>query len=342
MSVLLRSSMKKLLFAAIPVALLACFTLLNPSLVSAQSGNDGGQALEIAPPVVTLTLKPGQTITTQISLRDVSDGPLLVTGEINDFVANEESEDGAPRILMNDDAATEDNPYSMRSWIDPLKEILLEPQEVQNLPVTIRVPDNASPGGYFGVVRFTATAPELEGQGVSLSASLGSLLLITVSGDAKESMEIVDFNISKDNKVGSFFESAPIEFSQRLKNTGNIHLKPAGQVAVTDMFGKKVAAVNINLPPGNVLPNSIRKFTQPLDESVIGNKQLFGRYTATLTVNYGSGNQPITQTVTFWVVPYKLIGAGIVLLVGGFILLRFMIRHYNRRIISQAQKSKRK
>jgi hypothetical protein len=297
-----------------------------------------GQALEIAPPVLNLTGDPGQVLKTQISLRDVSSGALLVTGEVNDFTAS--GEDGTPKIIMDD---SEPNPYSLKSWVAPLPKLLLEPRQIENLPVTIRIPADAAPGGYYGVVRFTATAPELDGQGVSLSASLGALILLRVNGDIKESMAIEEFSIATaGGTVKSMFESTPLTFIQRIKNTGNIHEQPTGQVLITDMFGKKVAGVNVNLEQRNVLPQTIRKFEQTLDKSVLGNKKLFGKYTATLTLKYGANKQTITSTKTFWVIPYTLIGVGIAVIIGGFLILRFMIRRYNSHIINQATKSKSK
>ncbi len=307
---------------------------------SAPAGpNNSGQALEIAPPVINLTADPGQVIKTQISLRDVSSGKLLVKGQVNDFVAA--GEDGTPKILL-DEENDEPNPFSIKSWVAPLPELVLEPRQIRNLPVTITVPKNAAPGGYYGVVRFTATPPELEGTGVSLSASLGSLVFVRVNGEAKEAMEIEEFSINKDGKTGTFFESTPINFVERLKNTGNLFQQPSGQVSITDMFGKKIAAVNVNLPPRNVLPASIRKFEQPLDSSVIGNKKLFGRYTAELKLTYGTNKQTISETITFWVIPYKLIAIVLVALIGGFFLFRFLIRRYNQRIIGKAYNSRRR
>jgi hypothetical protein len=188
------------------------------------------------------------------------------------------------------------------------------------------------------VIRFTATPPELRGTGVSLSASLGALMLITVTGNTQESLTVHEFAISHGKKTGTVFESTPLQFLERIKNTGNVHEQPTGQVTITNMFGKKVAAVNVNLPPRNILPGSIRKFTQPLDNSVLGSKKLFGRYKADLRLTYGSNKQVLTASTEFWVVPYRLIAIVIILLVGGFFAARVFIRRYNRRIISRAQK----
>lgn len=305
---------------------------------SNQQQDQTGQALEIAPPVLNLTGNPGQTLKTQISLRDVSSGALLVTGTVNDFTAG--GEDGTPKIITDEN---ESNPYSIKSWVAPLPKLLLEPRQIENLPVTIRIPANAAPGGYFGVVRFTATAPELDSQGVSLSASLGALIFIRVNGEVKESMAIEEFSVATPGgTVKSMFESTPLVFVERIKNNGNIYEQPKGQIIITDMFGKTIAGVNVNLDERNVLPQSIRKFEQTLDKSVLGNKKLFGKYTATLTMTYGDKKQTVTSTKTFWVIPYTLIGVGIIVLIGGFLALRFMIGRYNRHIINQATKAKSK
>jgi hypothetical protein len=298
------------------------------------TNTNAGQALEIAPPVITLSADPGKSIKTQISLRDISSTNLLVKGQVNDFVAA--GEDGTPKILLDD--ADTNNPFSIKGWVSPLPDLLMIPKQIKNLPVTINVPANASPGGHYGVIRFTATPPELKGTGVSLSASLGSLVLINVSGDVKESMNVQEFTVTHKGKAGKLFESAPVSFTEKLKNTGNTHEQPTGQVVVKDMFGKKIGAVNVNLPPRNVLPNSVRKFEQPLDSSVIGNKKLFGRYTADLVVTYGAKKQTTSSSLSFWIIPYRLVIAVILVLIIGFFILRFFIQRYNRRIISRASR----
>lgn len=322
------------LFAFVPFAAAQSKTALPAAPPAA--ANNSGQALEIGPPVINLSANPGETVKAQISLRDISNSKLVVTNEINDFVAD--GENGAPKILLNQ---TEPSPYSIKSWITPLPQFTLVPKQVQQLRVTVKVPANAAPGGYYGVIRFTGTPPDLEGTGVSLSASLGALVLLTVKGDVKEEVTVEQFALTKDGKTGGIFESAPNGVMERFKNTGNIHEQPVGQVDIKDMFGNLVGTVIVNNPsPRNILPGSIRKFDQPLDKA-IGNKWLFGSYTATLTANYGVNNQVLTATTTFWVIPYTLVAIIIIALIVIFALLYFGIRRYNQYIIGQARGRRR-
>lgn len=324
--------MKRLVsFVAVSLSLLACCLLTGGPALAATTGV--GQALEIAPPIVTLTVNPGQVINTQIKLRDITKDNLLVTNEVNDFVAA--GEDGTPKILLNSDP---NNPFSMKNWISPLPSLDLAPQQIKTLNITINVPANASPGGHYGVIRFTGTPPHLKGQGVALSASLGALVLLTVRGQLTHNLSVKEFYVSGSGKKGSFFEAAPLSFVARLQNNGNVQEMPSGNLIIKDMFGRVTAGIAINQPPRNVLPASIRKFEGQLDKTNLGNKHLFGRYSAVLTVKYGDNNdQTLIASLAFWVIPWKLILGVVIALIVAFFGLRFLLRRYNQRIISRAQ-----
>jgi hypothetical protein len=129
-----------------------------------------------------------------------------------------------------------------------------------------------------------------------------------------------------------WFEYGPIDFLVRLRNTGSVHEKPVGTITVTNAFGKSVGSLNLNPNSGNVLPDSIRRF-----ERTLNTKQLFGAYTATLTLTYGSG-QKLTAHTSFWVVPWKLIVLVLIGLVAVFFILRLVIRRYNNYIIAQSRR----
>jgi hypothetical protein len=245
-----------------------------------------GEALEIAPPVIYLSVNPGQTIKTQIFLRDISSGPLVVGGEANDFTAA--GEDGTPKIILNNE--DNNNPYSMKAWVVAPVSLNLVPKEVKTMDITINVPKDASPGGHYGIIRFTATPPSLKSSGVSLSTSLGALMLVTVSGPVSEKLSIAEFSVNHNGKTGDVFQSGPLNFVQRIKNEGNVH----------------------------------------------------EQYSATLTVTYGKNKQTVSSSLVFWVIPYRVVAVVIALLVAGFFALRYGIRRYNRFIIGQSSRRRKK
>lgn len=318
------------------LALIAGFTLFftGSSICIAQSSETtGAQSLEIGPPVIILNGDPGQSVQAKISVRDISKGDLLVTNQINDFESN--GEDGVPRIILDTEKTT---PYSMKDWITPIEEVVLKSQQVKEFAVSINIPSNAAPGGYYGAIRFTGVPPELEGTGMSLSASLGALVLLRVNGEVKESVDIEEFSVNYKGRTGTLFETDPLTLVVRLKNNGNIHEQPSGNITVDDMFGKRIATMGVNSTAYNVLPQSTRKFEQVLESSNIGNKMLFGKYTATVNITYGDKKETITKKIEFWVIPYTLIACIIFALIAGFFLVRFLIRRYNDHILAKGSR----
>jgi hypothetical protein len=316
----------------LPAVLIAGTSLVQAATPAAPVPQGVAQGLEISPPVKELQADPGQTVSFPIRLRDVSSGALVVKATADDFGAK--GENGDPKILLDEKEASR---YSLKFWVQPLPNLTLVPQEVKTVTVNIAVPANAEPGGHYGVIRFTGTPPELEGTGVSLTASIGALVLLRVSGDIKEQLEVAEFYTSKPGKSGpsraSFFETGPINFTERLRNTGSVHSKPAGYVDVYNTFHKRIARLPVSNPARNVLPDSIRRFEQQLET-----KSLFGRYTAQMNASYGNNKKLSSQTISFWVVPYKLLAVILFALIVLIVLLRQGVRRYNQWIIRQASR----
>lgn len=302
--------------------------------VAATNPANSGQGLEISPPVVELQADPGQTVTTAISIRNVTKGALLVKAKTDDFGAGDD-ESGQPQLLLDTEGQSR---FSLKYWVSSVTDLTLAAGELKKNQITIKVPKNAEPGGHFGVVRFTAVPPELEGTGVALSASVGTLILVRVSGNITDKLSLEEFSTGRWKGEGSvvtktgFFEYGPVAFVVRLKNEGSVHEKPKGTITVSNTFGKQVGSINVNDKGGNVLPDSVRRFEQEL-----ASKRLFGRYVAKLDLSYAT-DQKLTATKTFWVIPWKLIALGLIGLVAMVWIARLAIKRYNRHIINQARR----
>lgn len=299
--------------------------LFAPVSTLAQASKKQGQGLEISPPVKELKADPGESITTKIKVRNVTEKTLSVKAEVNDFVAGNET--GQPKILLEEG---ERSPYSIKDWITTISEVTLKPKQQKSVTVSMDVPADASPGGHYGVIRFTGTPPGIDDTGVSLSASIGALVLVNISGDVSESASIAEMYTAQGEDRRWLFEYGPVNIVERIENTGNVHFKPSGNIRVTSMWGKEVANFQLNETGGNVLPSSIRKFDQTLE-----NKFMFGRYKVQADVVYGSQNTIISDSITFWVIPYKIIA----LIILAIIILVFGIKKYNKYIVKKAHRS---
>ena len=309
------------------LGLVAAVTLPFAPLVSAQQPS--GQGLEISPPLIERSVDPGKSLTLEIQLRNITKSTLATSGSIEDFVA--QGEEGQAKLLLDEDA--EPSPFTLRPWVSSITRLTLGPGELKTTKVTIDVPKDASPGGHYGVIRFSGVPPELEGTGVSLSASIGTLVLLNVSGDVVKKASIEELYSTQNNEKKGFFEKGPVTLGIRIKNEGSVHIKPTGTLRVTDTFGREVEVLSINPLGGNILPASIRKFEQTMEKSTA-----FGRYTVKADVQYDG--KALNQTVTFWVIPYKTIAIvlGVLLLLA--VVLRKGIKKYNQHIISRAKAAK--
>lgn len=320
-------AIKKLL-KVIPAAIYALILLMPTGIAVAQGA---GQGLEISPPLIEINVDPGKTVTTNIRVRNITKQELVAKPQVNDFVA--QGEEGQPKLLLNE-KASEPSPYTINGWVSGLDELTVAPGEAKTETITISVPQGASPGGHYGVVRFTASSPGIDSTGVSLSASVGTLVLINVSGKVVQNAVISDFYVTKNAKKGSFFQAGPITFVERLQNRGNSHFKPTGTVRVTNTFGKETGVVSINAKGGNVLPASTRRFEQDFAK-----KHLFGRYTAQANIQYAGQN--LTQSITFWVIPLKATAMVLGLIILAVVILRVYVKQAVKKASKGSKSSKK-
>lgn len=260
------------------------------SFVTAQSP---GQGLEVSPPSQEVSIDPGETTTVTATLRNRSNKAVPVDVRVEDFTAK--GDEGQIEL-------TKDSPYSVASWTDVSPQTFtLEPGEEQEVTATIKAPTDAA-GGRFGSFVFGAKAETTsDPNAASVSQEIASLFLVRVSGPVDERVELKTIAAPK------FSEFGPVPFDLTFANSGNVHVKTFGLINVTDMFGRKVA--DIVVPGTNVFPEAERVVKAQLE-----NKFLFGNYNATALMYYGTQNNSVTATTSFFVFPVRIAAAVLVVL----------------------------
>ena len=315
-------------------SILSIFTGFVTTPVGAQATNaNAAQGIEISPALVELNAACGKTYNITLTITNVTASDLVYSSSVDDFRASDES--GSPHIIMDNELSLPVT-ASVKTWVDILPQFTLQAKKSETINVKIIIPADAEPGGHYGVLSFAGKAPELSDNGVGLSASAGVLLLIRVDGVITEKANLAAFYSSQDGKQNWFFETSskdsPITFVTRIQNEGNIHIKPIGSIEIRDMFGGIVSTIPVNSDKSNVLPSSIRRF-----ESQYNSDWMIGRYTANLTLGYGTTGQAITSTISFWVIPYKLLLVGLLVLMTIIYILSRLIKVYNRHIIAKSK-----
>jgi hypothetical protein len=313
------------------IALLST-SLISPAFAATSSSTGAGNGMKVSPVHTELSLKPGQSTTVDVYITNVTSQAATFQAIINDFVASGD-ETGNPAIILNPDQSAPS--HGLKKYIKPISNVTLQPGEQADVKAIITLPADVAPGGYYGAIRF-APASGGAATNISLSASVASLILVRVAGEVKEQVSIASFDARSDDKSRSIFTSNKnIDGTIRFQNNGNVQEQPFGKIILKK--GSKIISsseVNNTDPRGNVLPDSIRKFSVPL--SGIGS---FGKYRLEGNFGYGSDGQLLTATATFYVIPIPVI-VTVLVSVALIIALVFevprMIKRYNRRILRQA------
>ncbi|MDD5528370.1 MAG: hypothetical protein PHO56_05405 [Patescibacteria group bacterium] len=315
--------------------ILICF--LIPVFFAQAAGSE--ISLKITPSILEKLVKPGDILAQQIKLANQSDQEITFYAYLKDFKAAADDETGKAQLIV---PGSEPGNY-VSSWVDISTDgIKLAPGQEQAIPYTINVPSNVGPGGYYGAIVFGTVAPKAKPGETDKGASIGvaeqaaSLLLLQIAGIADERAEIREF------KTDKLFYATPftVDFSTKIQNFGNVHVKPMGVIEISNMLGKKVAALPVNDKGGNILPKSARLFTNTWKDS-FG----FGRYEAALILSYGTpaesggeGKKTLTMFWYFWIFPVKiLVSAGISLLILALLFIIFL-RIYRKMAVKSALK----
>jgi hypothetical protein len=269
-----------------------------PVSAAATQSSSIANGFQISPVSTELTIDKGQSQVVDLSIynptNDISYDQIIV----NDFIASNE-ENGTPRILLNGQVS--DPRHNFIALVTPVPNVTIQPKSNYTIPITIKIPANANSGGYYGAIRIApASAPSKTGN-VGLTASVGSIFLITVPGNLIEKLNLVQLSAAENGSSSSLIFSGTPQVLTRLDNVGDIHVQPFGSVNVTNMFGKIVANYQFNdiSPRANILPNSIRKFVDNLPK-----KSWWGHYTIEENIAYTSGSSNlITAKAGFWYMP---------------------------------------
>jgi len=309
----------------------------------------GADAVTISPPFNETSLNPGDTEFGAIKLyNEDENNPITLYPLVRNFTHKDDDESGTPEFYATGER--ESRGTEMDKWIvvDP-SPIVLAPRSYGSVQYAINVPkDQVQPGGHYGSILFSTEPPEVRGGSVGVGQQIAALLLVRVSGDVKEIGSIAEFGF-KEKKL--WYNYLPIDFFLRFENSGNMHLRPTGNVFIKNWYGRQVASIKVNEGFSGVLPLSIRRYEFGWHKGGMneGDSEMmkewknfgFGKYKAQLVVSYGSQNKVVVEEREFTVWPWRLLIAFGVFLLIALIVLVVGVKMHNKNVIRRYEQSKK-
>lgn len=311
-----------LLFAGL--AALSVFALTSHTVAAAEQPVSELRLSNSGLPV-SLVANPGTTVTADIRIRNEgAQAETLRTGLMK-FGAR--GEEGRPELMDREAGDT----YFDWVTVTP-SEFAIQPGEFKTVRVSIDVPAEAA-FGYYYAVTFSRTSDEKPAEGQAVKGSIATLILLEANvPGAKRELQVVEFKSEK-----KLYEFLPAKLSVKIRNTGNVHAVPHGDVSI-NQGDKELGRLQLNPSGGYILPQSNRIFTLEwndgfpryvakeengkalLDDKGNVKTQLetdwskaakfrIGEYTANLLLVFDDGQRdvPIEAATKFHVIPWKIL-----------------------------------
>lgn len=303
-------------------------TIASQSNASAQ-----GFQLITSPLPIKLISAPGKTEHVNLRVKNQGVNAETIVVGLMKFTAS--STQGSPNL----ENLTPKDTYS--SWITfSPSQFVAQPNVWYTVSMTIKIPQTASLG-YYLAATFSKESLNTKLDSTNLNGVVATPILLNVATpNEKKSMNLVSFSTNHE-----IYEYLPVKFNVSIHNTGNIYLSPVGNIFI-DKGSKSVATLYLNDAGSSILPQSTRSLTTSWDKGFpVYKEQLFngapkldsngkfiqsldwnfsklssfrfGKYTAKLLLVYNNGTNdiPIESTLSFWVIPWKLMIIALVILI---------------------------
>jgi hypothetical protein len=207
------------------------------------------------------------------------------------------------------------------------------------VPLTVRVPDNATPGDHVGgvVVSLRTTGTNATGQNVVLLQRVGTRVFIRVAGKLAPKVTVEDLHPSYQGTMNPLGKGQ-VRVSYVLRNTGNVDLALNHQVVkVSGLFGSSRQAV---LGGASLLIPGAK-----LDESVIltGVWPEFLLHTTVSAHPFAAAGSaepsPVaaSASATLWAVPWSPIVVLVIIILAVGVALRLRARRVARPVTKHPQ-----
>ncbi len=311
----------------------------------------------VSPVFLDLSANPGQTITEKIRIRNNTNSPLPLKISVKRLAGDE----------VGDLTLNEENSDQSLDWINFTNKSFIAPSlEWSDVVFTIQVPNTAAYGYYFAVTFEHDDSSPFAKTGAKITGAAAVPILLNVKKDGAK----IDGKLAEFKTDSNFYEYPPVKFTINFQNSGNVHVRPFGNIFITDWLGRQVGVLNVNDTQGAILPNTRKVFEVAFNDSFItrepkiedgqvvldkdGNPKTtlkirfdkildlrIGRYNASalLVLNTSNRDIPFQAETSFFVFPWMLVIGIILFVIFAGVGFFNTIRNFVRRILKIFRKS---
>jgi hypothetical protein len=238
----------------------------------AQSRDNAGSGISLAPSIVTLKGTPGQSHRQTLRLTNHTSQPLTF-----DLVAEDVLADGNRRVFVP--AGDSPNSIAATAVFSP-REVVIGPGQMGTAEVTLTVPRETRVRAVAAIFRGRTGVSAKPG--VEMIASLGCLITFSLTSDAR-----LDASAPE---VSSQTATTNVGIQEWVSNVGSEPVVPSGVLAVLDASGKLVGRVMLDR--NRLLPGERLRIGAEYPSLLPA-----GRYKGVLSIEYDE--TVVTKTVDF-------------------------------------------
>jgi len=214
------------------------------------------------------------------------------------------TESGQFDLLVGDKKSS-----SIGAWVHSDQDrITVAPGATVEVPFTVTVPENASPGDYAGGIVTSLAQPDAA-QGITVDRRLGVRIALRVAGDLRPGLAVEDLHVGWNGGLNPF-AGGDATVTYTLRNTGNAVLSARQTAGIGGPFGWfPTAAGKVDEPP-QLLPGESWRMSVPVRD-VPATVWLTATATVTPVVVDASGSttalEPVEATGIGWALPWMLL-----------------------------------
>lgn len=287
--------------------------------------DDNGFSIQVTPSPLVATVKPGQQTNLDLKIYNSGVAPVDLKIQARNFDVSAKT----GKVEIDDTAEA-----NVKDWVRfRTPHFTLQPGQWFTQTVTIDLPKDAGHSYHFAVVVSQEGLPtQVEGSRL-LKGSVAVFTLLNVDRPgAVRKLDAVELQVDK-----QVYEYLPATISVSFRNTGNTILQPYGNIFIqrSSKDSKAIATLPVNENKGYILPGSVRELSttwsdgfprivtdsdgtthEEWDWSRIA-KFRFGQYTVKLVGVYNDGQRdiPLESEVSFWVIPWKILGLMLIIII---------------------------